>query len=151
MALSNKTRIQQALMALGRAGPYYQVNYAAGGSDPVQVETTGATPTPTQDPSSVACNEINCSFEVDQRYGRSEKRDRTVWTFNLICKFDREVTSEFAEEIWTDNPPTLPRDASNGLRQAVLQLTDAVYQHPTRRGSSGTLVTFTFEARLSRR
>jgi hypothetical protein len=100
-------------------------------------------------PSSLAANELTCLFGLPERNRRERIMERGTWRWQVIVKFDREVVLEVFEESLVAAPILVARDPSKSLRQITLQLIDAEYVHPPKQSpSSGTQVTYTFEARL---
>lgn len=110
----------------------------------IAVEEEDAVP-----PASISANELTCLFGLPERYRRSRIFERNTWRWQVIVKFDREVVAEVFEENLLIDPILVPSDKDNGLRQITINLLDAEYIHPPRQGSSsGTQVTYTFEAQL---
>jgi len=144
---SDKIRIQNALLALIEAGPYFPVNYPPGSKIASDVDPLIDTPYP---PDSAQTNEIDAGFEVDPRYGRALILDRPQWLWLAKVKFNREITAYHAEEAWQGDPLILPK--TTDFRQATLILQRATYGHPIKQSAhNGTLIEFTFAARLGRR
>lgn len=145
---SEKIRIQNALIVLGQAGPFYAVTYDPTTKLAADIEI-GVDPTVT--PPWVISNEIQAEFDPDPRHGRDRKLRRMSWSWILICRFNEEVTPFEAEWLWLNSPPILPRTA-DFPEQVTLDLLRTTYTHPTTQSSySGSQIEFTFEARLSRR
>jgi hypothetical protein len=68
----------------------------------------------------------------------------------VACRFNQEVTVEAAEKRLIATNIILPRDDTNDLEQVTLKLLDADPFHPPQQNpTTGTQVTFTFEAELS--
>lgn len=144
---SDKIRIQNALLALIEAGPYFAVDYPAGSKIASDVDPLIDTPIV---PPSAQVNELDAGFEVDTRYGRSLVLDRPQWLWLGKVKFDREVTAYHAEELWQADPPILVK--TTDFRQATLVLQRTTYGHPIKQSAhNGTLIEFTFGVRLGRR
>lgn len=141
--LFDRIRIQNKLVELAKAGPFYPVSYANGDSSANTAQTVA--------PSSAIANEVSASFSQAVRNRMRDMRERTEWQFQLLIGFDQEVVCEAFERALTDNPVKLLRDPNNSLKQQVtLELRDAEYRHPVQQeGRTGTFVTYTFEARLS--
>jgi len=96
------------------------------------------------------CNEISCSFEVDQRNGRALKQQRTNWMFSLRLKFSREVCVEDFENAWINSPLVLTREDTSSS-QVTLFLVSSDYSHPPQQSpSTGTSAIFTIHAHPSR-
>lgn len=148
-SLLEKIRVQNALIALGQAGPFYAVSYDKDTKLATEIDVLVD---PAVAPAHVAANETSSAFAEDVRYGRSYRWARSGWTWQLACHFNQEVTGWRAEEEWRSSPPILARDEANGLtHQVTLLLQSASYEHPIKQGPhSGSRFTFIFEARLSR-
>ena len=149
--LSEKVKVQQALVALGRLGDYYKVSYDPTTNSPVALDKDDVSLKVT--PQWVGANELSAEFVRDDRYGRREVLRRAAWSWALQLRFPCEVTVEAAEDAWTSNPSVVLRDPPNGLtRQVTLLLVRSQYDHPTTQEGShpGSQITFFFEARLSR-
>lgn len=143
-----KVRIQNALIALGQAGPFYALTYDKTTKLANDIDTGVATPVTAP---WVAANEIQSEFGIDPRHGRDRKLKRLTWSWILICRFNEEVTAEEAEKLWLNSPSILARTAQFP-GQVTLDLLRTTYTHPTKHEShSGSQFDFTFEARLSRR
>lgn len=143
----DKIRIHNALIAAVLAGPFFAVTYDPDTKLALDVDVDVDTPV---SPASLQANEIAAAFEVDERYKRGYKLDRTDWSWVVLTKFHQEVTAHELEESLLSSPPVLPR--SDLFRQATLQLTRAIYSHPTKQQShSGSAIEFHFDVRLTRR
>jgi len=138
-----RVRIQRALIAAAKAGAFFAITYASG--VPNQVDPSTATSIP---PSSVLCNEIpSTAFDVDPKQGRRLARRRTTWNFELLCRWDVEVSLETFEQSLLDRPFTLPPDNANRLGQVRLNLLRSEPSHPVfGKPSVGTLCKFFFQA-----
>jgi hypothetical protein len=137
--VTNRTRIQNALVNAAMARAFYAVTY------PNNVATVASnTVIP---PASALCNEIQSLFRIDKDYGRREIERRTAWSFSLQLKFNQEVTLEPFEEYLLDSPIILQRDVANNLKQVRIFLTRTVVVHPTQQQpAGGTMATMTFDA-----
>lgn len=146
----DKVRVQNAILGLLQAGPYYAVTYSPTTKFAENIDTASATPIT---PASAVANEKAATFEIDQRHRRDLKFDRTSWAWVGIVKFNREVTAHAAEEAWSTDPLVLPRSTGDDpFRQATIHLIASSYQHPIKQGGySGSLIEFSFEIRVSRR
>lgn len=141
--------IQQKLIAMAEAGPFYAVIYAVGNRSATDIDADA--PPSAVSPASAVAHEIRAGFAVETTHGRARKRVRDSWTWRLIVQFDGEVTGYEAEELWMTTPQRIAK-GTNNRRQVTLELEDASYTHPTRQQSqSGTRIEYTFNARLSRR
>lgn len=82
---------------------------------------------------------------IQRRGGRP--LDRGPWTWFLLIKFSRGVSTEEFERSLEDNPPRVLRSASPFNRQVDIFLREANYERPPRgQSSSGTTATYRFEA-----
>lgn len=141
---TNRTRVQGEAIKLAKAGPYYRVRYNKDTGLP-----TGINPAIDRvHPSSVYCNEINSTFEVDSKYGRDYLLKKRTWVFELGLTFTEEVTFEMFEEA-LQQIPQYPR--SGDLDQFRLVLRRIVYIHPiTQEPAQGSQATVVLEAVLGR-
>src|SRR5687767_5447889 len=98
MAELNKIRVQQKLVEIGLAGPYYQVAYDANEADDVDPETAEVVA-----PVSAQANEVASGWDTDTQYGRNKVQGRTNWEWRLQLSFSKEVTLEAAEEAWSSS------------------------------------------------
>lgn len=115
MTALSKERIQNKILELGKAGPYYAVSY-----DPttgVAAADEGANIAP----ASCTTNETRALFGPAHTK-QYESRDVKVWSFELRVAFDREVTLEKFLTNLADRPPILPMDTVTGQRQVTLNL-----------------------------
>ncbi len=148
---SQRVRIQNFLISLVRDSlDFFAVTYnATAEANPFEAnEPDFGTPIT---PASVLCNEQASTFDVDERKGRSLAGDRLTWDFEIKVGFDEEVTFEKFEERLAENPPFLPKDASEGLRQVrfFLQRTEVI--HPVKHEAhAGTKAKFFVTAEQSR-
>ncbi len=147
----NKIRIQNELITLGQAGPYYRTTYDCA-TDLADEIDENATPTVVS-PTSIKANEIASSFDKAASYRRSVGRDRTSWSWLLRLQFNCEVTAERLEENLLDSPPCLVMlGTNNQTRQVRLDLVRTDYIHPpTNQPHSGSEISLTFEAVALRR
>lgn len=146
--LTQRLRIQQALVALvnGREFPY--VSYESSGA-PAQVDPDENTVTPL---TPILCNEIESAFGDDENNGRQIAQVRSAWQFALRMKFNREVLLELFEDSVMDNPPTIAKDDALGLPFVRLRIVSQRVEHPVQQqGASGTIVEYIFEAEEGRR
>jgi hypothetical protein len=142
----NSDRIRNALTGAAKSGTFYKKVI-----DP----TTGnaSTGTETEDevePDYAHANEVHSTF-ITGKNRRTLSDDRDTWTWELRLGFPCEVALELFEEEVTVTPIALPRDPDAGFdRQVILRLRDARPTHPPeQQPSTGTRVTYTFEATLS--
>ena len=147
----NKIRIQNELIAAGKAGPYFRVTYDCQ-TDLADEIDEDASPV-IEVPASVKANEVRSAFRDAANYRRSAGLDRATWTWLLRMQFHCEVTAERVEENLMENPPCLTLlGPNNRTNQVLLKLVNSDYTHPpTTSPSSGSEITFTFEAVALRR
>lgn len=137
----HKIEIQNALVALAKAGTFYKVTYTDG------VASIGAALS-AGDIHAVA-NEISSSWTGNKRDGIMLSRVRSNWMFTLLLKFPVEVTLEAFEQSLANDIPTVT-DADN-KPLAKVALLSTVVTHPSQQGASnGTVATLTFGVVLSR-
>lgn len=143
----DKVRVHNALVDLVATGPFYRVTNESTTNHMMDIDEAVDTPV---SPGSLWANEVRSECAHDPRHMRDLKRDRQQWTWMVIAKFSREVTSYRAEEAWLNSPPIVPRDTQ--FRQATIELESVNYEHPTKQQShSGSIIQFRFNVRLSRR
>lgn len=146
--MTEKTRIQNELISLAKAGDFYAVNY-----DPTTKLALDIDPE-TDDkivPASVLCNEIHSSFEMDTRNGRRHSLARNSWIFDLMIGFHQEVNLEFFENSLIDPTILIPADPANDLPQVRLLLDHVSPDHPqTQEAPKGTKAVLTFATLMSR-
>lgn len=143
MAEFYRFEIQKEILRLLRAGPFYKVNYDATTKAPTTDEVH-VTP-------EVVVNEVSSGFDNAVLNKREHAMERTGWQFQAMVGFNCEVIAEAFERSVTRPIPKLPRDASVGRPQQVdIRLISAAYEHPVQQdGSSGSRISYVFEARLS--
>jgi hypothetical protein len=142
---THKQAVHNALVAAINQGIFLPVTY-----DPatklmsIPEDESEAIP-----PASLAANELTCLFGLPERNRRDRIMERNTWRWQAIVKFHREVVLELFEEAVLAEPILIAQDDTKSLRQITLHLIDADYIHPPKQSSSsGTQVTYTFEARL---
>ncbi len=141
---SNYERIQQRLHAEATTGPFYAINTDVE-TKLKTVDDSAAIP-----PASVIAEESSTAFGTPSRNRRENRSERRNWRWQVACRFNQEVTVEAAEKRLIASNIILPRDDTNDLEQVTLKLLDADPFHPPQQSpSTGTQVTFTFEAELS--
>ncbi len=142
--VSNFERIQRRLLIEASNGPFYALSTDVETKVPtVDVATAIA-------PASVIAEEASTSFGKARRNRRTNRSERLSWRWEVVCKFNQDVTAEAAEKRLIAQNILLPRDPSNDLEQVTLKLLDADTSHPPQQNpSSGAHVKFTFEAELS--
>lgn len=145
--MSDKLKIQKAMIALARAGEFYQVDYDEQGAPIDFARDTEdnipiGTPIGTRiSPGSVGCNEVSSRFAPDTRQGRRVATKASEWLFELVLAFDKEALLEWFEKSINQNVPIVRLD--NGT-SALLRLRQKTVRHPIRQQSSGgTQVTYT--------
>ena len=141
---SNYQRIQQRLHTEATAGPFYAL------ATNVETKLKTIDDTVAIVPASVIAEEASSAFGKPSRNRRENRSERRSWRWQVACRFNQEVTVEAAEKRLIAANILLPRDATNDLEQVTLKLLDADPFHPPQQSpSTGTQVTFTFEAELS--
>jgi len=142
--LSNYTRIQQQLHAEGVTGPFY----ALATDKDTKLKTIDDSVSIT--PASVIAEEHTAGFGTPSRNRRTNRSERRSWRWRVSCNFNQEVTTEAAEKRLIAANIILPRDSANDLEQVTLKLLESDPFHPAQQSpTTGTQVTFTFEAELS--
>jgi len=137
MADSQRTRIQNAIIALVTAGTFHPVTYTAGVASIDDSESIA--------PASVLVNEINASFESDKSMGLKLSRKRRGWQFELHLSWNQEVDLSKFEESITEEVPRLAPTSTFG--PIFLELDRAKYEHPVQQqGPNGTKATMIFNA-----
>lgn len=139
----DKTRIQNAIRDIVSSVEYFPITYDGDSEDHAALGETAI------DPSSVEVNQTAFELAVDPRYGRSLVRTPTEWSFELILKFPKEVSLNELVQTLLESP-IVPRNTEQNHPQVTLKLTDASFDEPTRKSSSGTKATFTFDAEVER-
>jgi hypothetical protein len=141
---SNYERIQQRLHAEATTGPFYAIITDV--ETKLQtVDDSAAIP-----PASVIAEEFTMSFGTPSLNRRTNRSERQSWRWRVACRFNQDVTIEAAEKRLIATNIILPRDSVNDLEQVTLKLLDSDPFHPPQQSpTSGTQVTFTFEAELS--
>lgn len=124
-----KERIQNALVELGRAASYPPVSYnPETGEASADLNTSIA-------PATALANEVSVRFAPARENRRSFKREIIDWRFDLHLEWNQEITLEpFFEQI-SDEPPILPRDDANDLKQVTLLLVGGDVRHPAQQES----------------
>lgn len=141
--LLQKQRIQNALVELGRNGAYPPVTY-----DPDTGEAAADTDQSIA-PETCLANETSARFGPAAHLRRRQAREIKNWNFALDMAWNQEVTLEpFLEQI-SDEPPILPRDDANDLKQVTLNLLGGEFIHPAQQQPNrGTRAKITFEAEI---
>lgn len=139
-------RIQNKLIDIGRAGPFYAVTFDANGKIAV---TLSAPDTPvTVTPAEVLAMDLSSQYGLPERNRRTYRLDRQEWIWELRLGFNGAVYLERFEQTWAGNPLLLPADKTNSLRGVSLELKSVGYVHPPAQGPKTTKVTYTLNARL---
>ena len=134
-------------MRLVKEGKFYEVIYDRNTQEPAPLDVSTAE---TVKPASVAVNEVASVFEVDENQKRRLAQRRTLWSFQLLCKFDVEVTAEVFEGEIIDPVPFIA-EGDGGPALVYLRRTNII-AHPPRQGAlSGSQVTFEFEVEVGRK
>lgn len=142
--VSNYQRIQQRLHTEATTGPFYAI------ATDVETKLKTVDDSAAIPPASVIAEESLSTFSAPIRNRRTNRAERRSWRWQVACRFNQEVTVEAAEKRLIAANIVLPRDDSNDLEQVTLKLLDADPFHPPQQNpSTGTRVTFTFEAELS--
>lgn len=142
--VSNYQRIQQRLHTEATTGPFYAISTDAETKLKTVDDSVAITP------ASVIAEESSTAFGTPSRNRRTNRSERRNWRWQVACRFNQEVTVEAAEKRLIASNIILPRDATNDLEQVTLKLLEADPFHPPQQSpSTGTQVTFTFEAELS--
>jgi hypothetical protein len=142
--VSNYQRIQQRLHADATTGPFYAI------ATNVETKLKTVNDSVAITPASVIAEEASSSFGTPSRNRRTNRSERRSWRWQVACRFNQEVTIEAVEKRLIDANIILPRDAANDLEQVTLKLLEADPFHPPQQSpSTGTQVTFTFEAELA--
>ena len=135
MAFNQKTRIHARIVDLVKAAEFRPIEYSPEGY--CSVSTTKI------EPASASNNEVQARFERDKQNGRKFTLKRENWLFQLLLKFNSEVSLEEFENGLLADPPTIERDGL--LPQVTLELVDKVVIHPTQQQSdTGTDARYTF-------
>lgn len=131
-------QIKNKIVLLGKEGVFPRASYKEGLV--TYNESDSAIP------SSCICRERTSDFNVPIRNRQKGQKERTSWTFDLILKFNCEVTSEpFEEELIKNTIITFT--IAEALKQITLELTNTSYEHPTQAGGSSH-ITFSFLATI---
>lgn len=146
--MTQRTRIQNAIITAAKAGRFFAVQYEPASGEALDIDPALA---PRIAPATAFANEIGSSFRVDENFGRHRRLSRESWNFRLEVAFSQEVTAEFFEFDLCNNPIVLVRDSDEGLDQAVLQLSRTVATHPVQHSSgAGSRFAFDFTIWLGR-
>lgn len=143
--MSNRTRIANHLLALARDATFYVQGFNA--NHDLQSIVPGTTPT--VDPSSLVCDEINSTFQPDRKMGRRVAQQRTDWGFQIILGFNVPANiDDFVEALLVEVPHLAPTATEAG---ALLRLADYQIEHPPQlNANSGTKAVLTFIAEVGR-
>ena len=143
--MSQKGRIQEALLRLGKQGRFFKVLYRDDGT-PTDIDPDGQ---PTK-PQTCLCNETDAEFATDPNMGRRRARKRVLWKFKLVLGFPCEVNAENFEQDVMDEVLTLP--PTDTLPSVFIEIADAEYDHPTTKDpGNGSRIEYSFEAVEGRR
>lgn len=143
---TQRVRIQQELVQLGKAGTFPVVSYNPATGEPTDIDDAVV-----QAPASVLANEVAVSVSPDLPMGRRRVRRRETWTFELVLDFNCEVSLELFENSLLDRVHLIKRDAPNGLAQVELFWTRTEVSHPVQQQpSAGTSARLFFEASIGR-
>ena len=137
-ATLDTVRIQNKLVDLGKAGPFYRATYDGAGKKVVD-ETTAIVPV------TVLANEVAATFDMSPVNKRDYVLDRQTWSWLLKLSFSCEVTGEAFESALMDNPPILAKDTAH-KRQVILKLVRLTPKHPpTQDPGQGSQLDYAFE------
>lgn len=144
-SLLQKERIQNALVDLGKAGPYYAVSFDPDTGHATADESVSVAPT------SAYADEVSASFQPAHNRIEKPQLDWRNWMFALDLQFSERVTIEpFANKL-SQTPPVLAGDFPAGQRQVTLILNsfDKLVHPPQQQPQTGTKARLLIEARLS--
>jgi len=130
--------IKNKLVLLGKEGVFPRASY----KDDLVTYDVSDSATPTD----CSARERASDFNVPRRNRQKGQRERTSWTFDLILRFNCEVTSEPFEEEMAKNT-IISFTTAEGLNQITLELTNVGYEHPAQAGGSSR-ITFSFLATI---
>ena len=135
----DRTLIQQALLAAGKAGPFYAVSYDESGEPELGTDPIS--------PSSCLVNETQCTFTLDSKHGMDLRWKRDAWTFLLKLQFPCEVSLVAFEELLMKTP--LKIHSTDVRTTIVLYLARINTFHvPTGQPSQGTQVSIAFNTKF---
>lgn len=137
MALDH-VRIQNKLVELGQAGPFYACSYAN------RLLVQGAQIQPQE----VLANQVGSAFGAPERNRRAFQFDRVDWTWELRLGFGEDAIMEAFEKNLNQNPIQLPANKAQGERQISLSIASVQYQHAPQQGAKGFKVVYLINARL---
>lgn len=149
LASDEMVLVQNALIDLGRAGPYWKLVYSAD-TQKVSLADDGGVPdslpVPVA-PASVLCNEVASSTGAarSRRPSRFQGKthDKTSWEWELHLAFNDHVSLTPFERILRAGKVLIPADTALGQRQVTVRFTSASYTHaPTQSPRTGTRVTY---------
>lgn len=145
----DSVRIQNKLIDLGMAGPFYAYTFDPTTKKQAITMTTDPVPVPvTVTPAEVLAFDLSGTFGFPERNRRTYRLDRQDWIWELRLGFNGAAYLERFEQNWNENPLLLPADKTNGLRGVSLELRSVGYVHPPTQGPKATKVTYTLNARL---
>lgn len=150
MAKFYRIEAQKALQAAGLAGTFHAVIYDPTTKEPAVLLDGMGDPVAIT-PDSCVAQEIASSFRGAQTK-RQYELTRDDWQFTLALHFSREVLLEVFEHAIAQNPPRIDADPAEGIdRPVLLDLVSANYEQPLMHEGQGTIVNYTFAARLASR
>jgi hypothetical protein len=142
-----RTAIQNVLVDVAKNGTFYPVLY-----DDVEGATLKRDELDelvTVAPASAEANEVSADFGIDTRHTTSYAADRTRWEWELVLRFNQEVSVTQFEEALNQSVICIPR-SEDMPRQARAILSSATYTHPPRKGASnGSEARYRFIVSLS--
>lgn len=142
--VSQADRIHARLYSEAETGPFHPVSY-----DKDSKAQTVAVLEAVQ-PAEIIVAEVNTSFGTPRRNRRTDRLERLTWRWSVRCSFNQQVSTEEFEKRLIQQNILLARDDTNDLAQVSLKLQASDPFHPPQQSpSTGTVVTFQFEAELS--
>ncbi len=143
--VSQEERIQRRLLQEAATGPFHLLQFDR---DTHQMRIS--VPIELQPAEAIAVA-VSSTFGEPLQHRRTARLERQSWRWQLECRFDEQVSTEEFEKRIIQSYIILARDVDNDLEQVTLKLlsADGPLQPPQQAPSTGTQVTFTFEAELS--
>lgn len=152
MAITDKDEmvlVQNALIDLGRAGPYWKLVYDADEQKASLVDDGGTPGAPViVTPASVLANEVGAGLGETPRNRRPSRfqgksNDKLSWDWELRLGFNDHVSLTPFERTIRNGKVLIPADTAVGQRQVTVRFQSASYEHaPTQSPRTGTRVTY---------
>jgi hypothetical protein len=137
--LTLRTQLQNAILALAKAGKFYPVVYDPA-SGQARLEETPCKP------KTALVNEVSSDFDKDVRYGRAEAAMRIRWVFDLFLEFPREVSLVDFEESLLNPIPRVNISTEGPWETAAVRIRQSIVEHPPQQSAdSGTKARIVFE------